>query len=342
MAILERTRGQSNPAVLLHHESLPGIVFVALGAAVSFFAHRLVPGVGVLTWAVLLGAVAANVGAYPQVCRPGVQVATKRVLRIGVVLLGLSLSVGAVAHLGVPVIGLVVVTLVTTLGVTYYVGGRLRMGAPRRLLIATGFAICGGSAIAAMEETAGADEDDVATAIAMVTLCGTVLMVAMPLLHHPLGLSATQYGIWTGASVQEVGQVVGAASSAGAAAVGVAVVVKLTRVLMLGPVVAVVGMLQRRRPAETSAAVARPPIVPLFVVGFIVCVALRSIGAVPTSWLGPLGTVQNLALAAALFGMGTAVHLRSLMRSAGPAVVLAVFATLLVAGVALLGVYAVA
>ncbi|MFT4199236.1 YeiH family protein [Gordonia sp. (in: high G+C Gram-positive bacteria)] len=315
---------------------LPGLIYVSAGAALAYIAHRLVPGVGVLTWAVLLGAVAANIGAYPRMCRPGVDAATRRLLRIGVVLLGLSLSMGAVLHLGAPVVLLVVATLVTTLAGTYWVGRRMGVGSPRSLLIATGFAICGASAIAAMEDTADGDGEDVATAIAMVTLCGTAVMIGMPLLQSPLGLSPTQYGVWAGASVQEVGQVVAAASPVGAAAVGIAVVVKLTRVLLLAPVVAVTGI--ARRGASTAGG-RRPPLVPLFVLGFIVCVAIRSLGWLPAAWHGPVETAQTLALAAALFGMGTAVHLRSLARSAGPAVRLSIVATVLVAGVALAGVY---
>ena len=96
-----------------------------------------------------------------------------------------------------------------------------------------------------MEETAGADEEDVTVAIAMVTLFGTIALVLLPLLQGPLGLTDLQFGVWAGASVHEVGQVVAAASPAGAAVLAIAVVVKLTRVVMLAPVVAAVSVIQR-------------------------------------------------------------------------------------------------
>ena len=132
----------------------------------------------------------------------------------------------------------------------------MKLGAARSLLIGTGFAICGASAIAAMEDTAGADEEDVAVGIAMVTLFGTVAMVLLPLLAGPLGLSDVQFGIWAGASIHEVGQVVAAAGAGGAAVVAIAVVVKLTRVLLLAPVVATVSVRQAagrvRRPAASG------------------------------------------------------------------------------------------
>ena len=320
-----------------HTSSLPGLLVTAAGIAVALGVHRLVPQVGTLTWAVILGAAAANLNLLPEATRPGLRVATKKLLRIGVVLLGFSLSLVSIVALGGPVIALVVVTLFSTLAATTWVGLRMGVSRPRSLLIATGFAICGASAIAAMEENAEGDEDDVASAIAMVTICGTVAMVVLPLLQPPLGLTDTQFGAWAGASVHEVGQVVAAASAAGPAALGVAVVVKLTRVLMLAPVVAGVSLLRRRR-LRTAQPTKLPPLVPLFVIGFLTCVGLRSTGLVPDPVLAVLEQLQTLTLGAALFGMGTGVHVASLVRSSGRAMALATLSTQVIACIALCGV----
>jgi uncharacterized integral membrane protein (TIGR00698 family) len=320
--------------------ALPGLALTAAGVALSVVAHRLLPSVGVLTWAVLLGAVVANLDLVPIAARPGLRLAVQRLLRIGVVLLGLSLSLTAIAALGVPIIGLVVLTLVSTLALTWWLGLRLRVGPARSLLIATGFAICGASAIAGMERTADADEDDVATAITMVTLYGTVAMIALPLLQAPLGLSERQLGIWAGASVHEVGQVVAAAGPAGTAAVAVAVVVKLTRVLLLAPVVAIVSTARRARRGQEAAA--RPPLVPLFVLGFLGCVLLRTAGLVPAPALEVGDTLQTATLAAALFALGTGVHLGRLLHSGGRSLALGLVSTLVVATVSLVGVVTIA
>jgi uncharacterized integral membrane protein (TIGR00698 family) len=327
---------------------VPGLTVIAAGLGAAMLGHRLVPSVGMLTWSVALGVLAANLNLLPAGTRTVLGPLTKRLLRVGVALLGFSISLAAIAALGTPVIAIVVVTLVGTLSFTVLLGSRMRLGPARSLLIATGVAICGASAIAAMEETAGADEEDVTAAIAMITLCGTVAMFALPLLHKPLGLSNVQFGVWAGASVHEVGQVVGAASAAGATVLATAVVVKLTRVLLLAPIVATANLVRRRdslpsahrhRLPSTSAAIARrPPLIPLFVLGFLACAVVRTTGVVPATALGWIGTLQSTALGAALFGMGASVHIRSLVKRSGRLLAVAVLATLFVMGTALAGV----
>jgi uncharacterized integral membrane protein (TIGR00698 family) len=315
-----------------------GLAAAALGLGGAMLAHQLVPAVGVLTWAVALGMIAGNTRLLPGTAAVALNAVTKRLLRIGIVLLGFSVSFGAIAALGLGTIGLVVLTLVTTLLVTTWLGNRAKLGAARSLLIGTGFAICGASAIAAMEDTAGADEEDVAVGIAMVTLFGTLMMVLLPMLVGPLGLSDAQFGIWAGASIQEVGQVVAAAGAGGAAVVAVAVVVKLTRVLLLAPVVAAVSVRRRMTAGGRTTTAKRPPLVPLFVLGFLACVAFRSTGLVPAGALAVISQVQVAALGAALFGMGASVKIASLFRRSGPVVVVATLSTLIVGGVSLVGV----
>jgi uncharacterized integral membrane protein (TIGR00698 family) len=291
--------------------------------------------VGVLTWAIGLGVVAANVGLVPTSAQFGMGALTKRLLRVGIVLLGLSVSFAAVGALGLPLLGVIAGSLVATLLFTTWLGRRVGLSPSRALLLGTGTAICGASAVAAMEETAEADEEDVTVSIAMVTLFGSIALVLLPLLQGPLGLTDLQFGIWTGASVHEVGQVVAAASPAGAAVVATAVVVKLTRVLMLAPVVAAVSAVRRlRRPAAEG--VKRPPLVPLFVLGFIACAAVRTTGTIPAEALGWVTHVQVAALGAALFGMGASVRIAPLLKGSGPVMVVSAVGSLFI-GLATLG-----
>jgi uncharacterized membrane protein YadS len=338
---------------------------VLVGTAAALLLHRLLerqgwlPGVGALTIAVVLGMLATNAGLRHEVLRPGTKMATATLLRVGVVLLGLSLSVPAVLALGPAVLGAVVTTVAVTFVATRWIGARLGVSPTQSLLVATGFAVCGASAVAGMQAAVDADEDEVAAAVAGVTVFGGACMFALPVLGPAIGLSDTQTAVWAGSSVHEVAQVVAAAGPLGAAALATAVVVKLTRVLLLAPLVAAVSLARRRadavalrvetpgvgqgaggdaRPGDTVVASARrPPVVPLFVAGFVACVALRSTGWVPVDVLQVTTWVQNIALAAALFGLGAAVDLRRLARTGGRTAVLGLAATLVALVVGLVG-----
>ena len=314
---------------------LPGLALVAVLVAVGIGLNSAIPQVSILIFAIALGVALAPLAGRLPAAAPGIEFAARPLLRAGVALLGLQISLHAVSGLGLRGVAVAVGVVVITMLATIVLGRLLGVDPSLAILIATGSAICGASAIAAMEETAGADEEDVTAAIAMITLCGTVAMFVLPMLRHPLGLSDVEFSVWAGASVHEVGQVVATASGAGAAVLATAVVVKLTRVLLLAPVVATANLI-RRRPSTVAAR--RPPLVPLFVLGFVACAVVRTTGVVPSNALGWIGTVQSTALGAALFGMGASVHLRSLVKRSGRLVVVAVLATVFVTLVALAGV----
>ena len=337
MTVTEGVETPARPEAAWRRSALV-VAVLALGLGGAFLGHRLVPAVGVLTWSIGLGVVAANVGILPRRGGAALAVVTKKLLRVGIVLLGFSVSFGSIAALGLPLVAVVAASLVGTLVVTTWVGRRMGLSPARSLLIGTGTAICGASAIAAMEDTAGADEEDVTVAIAMVTLFGTIALVLLPLLQGPLGLTDQQFGVWAGASVHEVGQVVAAAGPAGAAVVATAVVVKLTRVVMLAPVVAAVSVIQRMSASGRSSEGGRAPLVPLFVLGFLACVALRSTGVVPDTALGWITHVQVAALGAALFGMGCSVRIASLAKRSGAVMAVSTLGTLFIGGATLAGI----
>lgn len=317
--------------------AVPGLLAAVGAVLVAVAVHRVVPQLPALTVAVVLGILAAN---HPRSAHlvagplgPGLTFAGKRLMRLGIVLLGLRLSLGEVADLGwrtlAVVVGIVLVTFAGTL-----LAGRL-LGLPRQesLLVATGFSICGASAIAAMGAVTGASRRAMVVPTALVTLCGTLAIAVLPLLQGPLGLGPEAFGRWVGASVHDVGQVVATAGTAGTTALAAAVVVKLTRVLMLAPMVAGVALTIRARRGRGDRS--RPPVVPLFVAGFLGMIALRSTGAVPTGVLEAAGVAQDLLLTAALFGLGCAVRLGELRRTGGRPLVLALVSWALVATVSL-------
>ncbi|WP_149547705.1 YeiH family protein [Streptomyces marokkonensis] len=318
-----------------------GLALAALGVAVAWGVHRVVPGVPMLTAAVVLGVAAAHLPRLRAVvrttARPGLSFAGKRLMRAGIVLLGLRLAFDDVRALGWATVLMVLGVVTVTLLGTWWLGRRLGLPGDQPLLIAAGYAVCGASAIGAVGEARGSDERDAATSVALVTLCGTLAIAVLPLLQGVLGLSDAEFGRWAGASVHDVGQVVATAQTAGGAALGEAVLVKLMRVALLAPIVAAVA-LGVRRGRGRGAGAARVPLVPLFVVGFLAAVALRSTGLLPAPALDAAHAAQELLLAAALFGLGSAVDLRTLTRTGTRVAVLGLCAWAVVAGLSYAGV----
>ncbi|WP_235883601.1 YeiH family protein [Saccharopolyspora elongata] len=306
----------------------PGLVVTGAAVAVSLVVSGLVPAVSELTAAVVLGIVAGNVPGFPEATRPGIAWATKKLLRVGVVLLGLQLSVSQVLGLGAgTVVAVLLIVGLTFLG-TLLIGRLMRVPRGLSVLVATGFSICGASAVAAMESVVEREDEDVATSVAMVTVFGTIAMLALPAMAAGMGLSADEIGRIAGGSVHEVAQVVAAASPAGGAAVAVAVVVKLSRVVLLAPMVTAVSLVERRR--RGAAGGERPPVMPLFVLGFLVAVAVRSVDVLPVVVLDGGKQLTTLLLAGALFALGFGVRVKALLRNGPKAFALAACSTLLV------------
>jgi uncharacterized integral membrane protein (TIGR00698 family) len=214
---------------------------------------------------------------------------------------------------------------------TYLLAKAFRLPGEQPLLLAAGFSICGASAIAAVTAARGSRYRDAATPVALVTLCGTLAIAVLPAVGQLAHLPVQIFGFWVGASVHDVGQVVAAAQTAGPAALAIAIVVKLVRVATLAPMVAAVTLHGRRRAAGKADNGARPPLVPLFLAGFLAMVLLRSTGWLPPPMLEALGLLQDILLAAALFALGASVRLRELAGSSRPAVATALSAWLLIA-----------
>ncbi|WKK21683.1 putative sulfate exporter family transporter [Streptomyces olivoreticuli] len=336
MALISpRTKPAASQAPAATRSKLPGLAMAAAGVAVAWGVHRLVPAVPMLTAAVVLGIAAAHIpGVRDRIRgagRPGLTLAGKRLMRVGIVLLGLKLSVGDVLGLGWATVAMVVAVVAATFFGTLWLGRRLGLRGDQPLLIATGYSICGASAIGAVSEVSGSDEEDVATSVALVTLCGTLAIAVLPLLHHPLGLDDAQFGRWVGAGVHDVGQVVATAQTAGPEALTDAVLVKLMRVALLAPLVAAVAVSVRKR-RQAAPSDKRPALVPLFVLGFLAMVGVRTTGLVPGGALDLAQHAQELLLAAALFGLGSAVHLPTLVRTGGRVAALGLCSWVVIAG----------
>ncbi len=322
---------------------LPGLAVVGALAALAFVLAEW-SSFSPLVVGIALGAIVANIVGVPGVLAPGVRFAARTLLRVGIVFLGLRLSLGDVAGLGAD--GLVVVAIVVTVTFfgTQWLARRLGVGGDLGLLVATGYSICGASAIAAVNGVVHADEEETAYAITLVTICGTLSIFVLPFIASRIGLAGVEFGTWVGASVHDVGQVVATASTENAAAVEAATVVKLTRVVLLAPLVAMVSVsVRRRRPTNVSAAAnaesvdRMPPLLPLFVVGFLVAMLVRSSGVLSDEALDVASTIEKVLLTLALVGMGMGVRVGQMRRLGARPLVLGLLSWVLVAATAYVG-----
>jgi uncharacterized integral membrane protein (TIGR00698 family) len=300
----------------LTSKPLPGLLLAGAGAAAGFGIHSLLPGFPWLTASLIFGVI---VGCIPPlrpaldgVFKPGLAMASRRLLRLGIVVLGLQLSLTDIGNLGWLTIVAIVVLVALSFLVTWLIARAFRLEGDQAVLFAAGFSICGVSAVGAMSAARASDPKDTGTPIALVTLYGTLAIVVLPALAPIFGLDAVQFGHWVGASVHDVGQVVATAQTFGTVALAAAVVVKLTRVLMLAPMVAITSLTTRRRGTATGKL---PAIVPLFIVGFLALVLIRSFVPLPGVVLDVASIVESVLLSMALFGIGASLRLEKLARS---------------------------
>ncbi len=340
---------------------LPGValcLLVTFAAGVLQAAEQRVIGeayLEALVIAILLGTAIRTAWSPGPRWRPGIAFSAKVLLEIAVVLLGAAVSVGTVLALGpqllLGIAAVVVVAIATSYGISRAFGLPQRMA----ILVACGNSICGNSAIAAVAPVIGADGDDIASSIAFTAVLGVVVVLLLPLLVPLLQLSLTQYGVIAGLTVYAVPQVLAATLPIGELSNQVGTVIKLVRVLMLGPVVLGVSLLAGRlretkqgaapngtagdRPRPGSPKPGPPPLhqlVPWFIAGFLVVAAIRSFGLIPESALLPVKTVAGLLTTVSMAALGLGVDVR-VVAAAGLRVTCAVTLSLVVLGVISVG-----
>jgi uncharacterized integral membrane protein (TIGR00698 family) len=300
-------------------------VVAALAATVL---THVVPLLGPLLVALFLGVVVANTRYANLPLLKDHAVATRGLLRLGVVLIGLRLPFGDIATIGVRGVLVIAVTVLTTHGLTRVIGARTRLDSRFVILIAAGFSICGAAAIAAINDAVSARQRDVALAVALVTLYGSAMIVTLPWLAGWMKLSDEQAALWAGASVHEVAQVVAVASVLGTGAISVALTVKLGRVALLAPVYLLAA--RDRGPGRGPV-----PLVPWFLTGFALMVGVRSLGLLPDWLLSAADPVTSVLLAAGMFGLGLGCRGRDLWPVPGQALALATASTVVAAGTSL-------
>ena len=309
---------------------LPGALAVSAVALPATLLGGLVPVVGAPVLAVVGGLLVSLRRPLAPVAAPGVSFTSRQVLQASVVLLGTGLSASEVAAAGLRSLPVLLATLSATFIVAWVVVRALNLRRDLGVLISVGTAICGASAIAATDAVIDAEEADVSYAIATIFAFNVVAVLTYPTLGHLLGLSQHGFGLLAGTAINDMSSVVAATTIYGHAAAAYGVVVKLTRTLAIVPITLVLATWRRRQaaaaattgtgPAGEGTVPTRPrrrgPAVPVFVLWFLVAVAISSTGVVPGWGHHVLGDLATWAITAALAAIGLSAR-PAQMRAAG-------------------------
>jgi uncharacterized integral membrane protein (TIGR00698 family) len=282
----------------------------------------------------MLGMAVHNLIGTPAFCRAGVKFALRRVLRLAIMLLGFQLTLAQVLAVGGAGLVVVVMTLSASFLFTVWLGRRLGVDAKLAQLIGAGTAICGASAAIAANTVAEGSDEDVAYAVACVTVWGSAALLALPALAAPLHLGAHAFGLWAGASIHEIAQVVAAAFQEGREAGELAMIVKLSRVMLLAPLILAMGFALRHRRAPGAPRASAP--FPLFVLGFIAVIALNRLAPLPPATGHAVAQVTTFLLSLALAAMGLETDARKLRAKGLRPLLLGAGAWLFIAGFSLL------
>ena len=334
---------------------VPGLIVVVLIAAcavliselpfppftVSGGRHPLEP----VMLAILLGMILSNAVALPAACAPGIKFAAKKLLPVGIVLLGARLDFNDVVRVGTLGIVLSILTIaVALLLFGAFVKLRLVRG-KLGVLLGVGTAICGGTAIVATAPVIEAEDSDVSFAVATVTVLGLAAMFLLPLAGHALHMGDKGFGIWAGLSIHQTPQVVAAGFSYSELAGRDATIVKLARVSLLAPVVAAIGFTYARRRTSNAAdergtlsAARLLKLFPAFVLGFLLMALLRTLGWLPSFTIGSrhvntvalCDQVSRYLIIAAMAAVGLETRFDALRRTGPRPFVLGAVASLVI------------
>ncbi len=279
-----------------------------------------------LVLALIMGLVVRALWTPAAALGPGIAFSAKQLLEFAIVLLGASLDLADLAEAGPKILSAVLVTVSMTLVLGITIGRLAGLDTKLATLVAVGNAICGNSAIAAVAPAIRAKKQDIAAAIALTAVLGVGVVLALPALIPLFHLSDERYGVVAGLTVYAVPQVLAATLPVSAEAGQFASLVKLTRVLLLGPVVALFAFLYRNEQVEGEGRPGRltlGKLLPWFVIGFLAMALLRTTSVLPPAVGDWSKDISKVLTAVAMAGLGLSVDIRS-VRATGPRVALVV------------------
>jgi len=329
---------QSGFSKLLREYAQGILVSAVIAVAAQFLSEHY--GVPAMLMALLLG-MAFHFLAEEGPCKAGIEFTSRTILRFGVLLMGARISVELMLGLGAELIAVVVGGVILTILFGLLGAWLLKRGWRFGVLTGGSVAICGVSAAIAISAVLPKNENserNLTFTVLAVTVLSTIAMIAYPVLTEALDFSHEVSGVFLGGTIHDVAQVVGAGFSVSDETGEVATLVKLIRVAMLAPVVLIIALLVRHYAGAEKTDAKRPPILPLFVVGFLILAALNSAGLLPTAVVGAMSSASYWALLISIAAVGMKTSIRRIFEVGGQAIMLIVAETMFIASVVLMGV----
>lgn len=296
---------------------IPGLL-LAIGVAILAEYLNKIPSLSLfssLIIAIILGIILKNTVGVSQIFKPGITFSLKRILRLSIILLGLRLSLPQILAVGPAGLAIVFVTLVSTFIFTCWFGKRIGVNPKLTKLIAAGTSICGASAVVATNGVVESKDEDVAYAVAIVTIFGTLSMLLYPLLSTLVRVTSQEFGIWCGVSIHETAQVIAAAFQGGEVSGEFGTIAKLSRVIFLAPVVLTLGFVSPSSSDSSTGSKPKKLPIPWFVLGFIALMLLNSGNLFPEGFKKSVAEVNHFLLTISMAGMGLKTSIREIKQS---------------------------
>lgn len=309
---------------------IPGLLLSVLIAALACFLESLLPIhlIGAAVIAMFIGMILNCFLKKNVILASGLKFTSKKVLKLAIILLGLSLNIKTVLNVGKMSLAVMIFTLLTCFGGGYFIGKALGLNWKLSNLISAGTGICGGSAIAAIAPTIDADDNDIAYAMSATFLFDMAMIVLFPIMGHAIGMTDEAFGIWAGTAVNDTSSVVATGYAFSEAAGDFATMVKLTRTLAIIPTVVVFALIQlriKRKEAIENATNANDvkanfsivKIFPWFILGFLAMAIVASVFSIPDAVVSITKSISKFLMVCALAAIGLNTSFSS-MKKAGP------------------------
>lgn len=298
----------------------PGLAMAVVLAAIATVLGKLAPIVGAPVFAIVIGIIVSTLRRPKTNAEAGLKFSAKTVLQASIVILGTGLSFTQVITTGTSSLPVLIGTLVVALAGAWFFGRLLGVTKDLRTLIGVGTAICGASAVAATDAVISASESDVSYAIATIFTFNVAAVLTFPSIGHLLGMTSHAFGLWAGTAVNDVSSVVAAASIFSPAATSYAIIVKLTRTLMIIPITLVLAFIRSNKSPDREVSQVKlkhfHKVLPIFIGWFLIAVTLNTLKVIPVGWHGDLSYAAQFMITVALGAIGLSSRLDKI-RSAG-------------------------